>query len=152
MVSGTSSPGDSSAIRPVRSSSVSGTCCGPRPAAHSVLPNVFRNTGVDGTTSPSDVSTRTSPMSTRSVCVESLRIVPVSTRSPGIVGCVNSCVSPAQPIGPELVAPSPAIAITTSSAAVASTIMNTARRVRASARVWDGAVLMIVLIAVPPVG
>jgi hypothetical protein len=92
-------------------------------------------------------------MSTRSVWVLLLRSVPVRTRSPGIVGCVNTCASPFQESGPELDAPPrPAMAITTTSAAVDMTIMNTARRVRASARVAGGAVLMMVLTWAPPVG
>ena len=88
-VSGTSWPGLSSAIRPVRCSSVSGTCCGPRPAAHSDLPKAWRNTGVEATVAAVGVEQAHVADVDASGCRPSLRSLAVSTRSPGSVGCVN---------------------------------------------------------------
>jgi hypothetical protein len=110
------------------------------------LPNVCRNTGVAGTVVPSLASSRTLPMSTRIVCVPSLRSMPVNTRSPGIVGWVNTWLSPVQPSGPTRpCVPTLATAITATAASVAMPIMATARRPSASARVCGGAVVMKVL-------
>ena len=99
-VSGTSSPGleQRDAAGPLQLGV--GTCAGPRPAAHSDLPNVWRNTGVDATPARRRRRSRTSPMSTRSGCMPSLRSLAVSTRSLGQRRVREHLGSPDQSSGP----------------------------------------------------